>query len=383
MLLILFITVILITLSLIASLNALTFPRLRPSTFHHSPSSLSVLVPARDEAHAIAETVRALLAQPEVAELLILDDQSTDGTASVAHAAANGDPRLRVIAGQPLPPGWLGKNWACHQLSQAATGDCLLFTDADVRWQPTSLSALLAHFHHTRADLLTVWPTQITETWAERLVVPLMALAIQAYLPVLATHHLPSPAFAAAMGQCLLFRRSAYERIGGHARAKDNIVEDVALARAVKSAGLRLRVADGGGLIACRMYRNWDEVRNGFAKNILAGHGNSPILLILSTAFHWLTFVTPWLVVVGDWRIGWPLVALSVGVRALTAAITRQRISDALLMPVSVMLMTLIAAQSLWWRYRGGPQWKGRTFTTESQRTQSVDSHSANSASLR
>jgi chlorobactene glucosyltransferase len=185
------------------------------------------------------------------------------------------------------------------------------------------------------------------------------------------------------MGQCLLFRRSAYERIGGHARAKDNIVEDVALARAVKSAGLRLRVADGGGLIACRMYRNWDEVRNGFAKNILAGHGNSPILLILSTAFHWLTFVTPWLVVVGDWRIGWPLVALSVGVRALTAAITRQRISDALLMPVSVMLMTLIAAQSLWWRYRGGPQWKGRTFTTESQRTQSVDSHSANSASLR
>lgn len=383
MLLSLFITVALLTVSLIALLNALTFPRLRPTTHHPQPASLSVLIPARNEAHVIAETVRALLAQPEVTELLILDDQSTDDTAVVARAAAQGDPRLRVLAGQPLPAGWLGKNWACHQLSQVATGDCLLFSDADVRWRPSSLRALLDHFHRTRAHLLTVWPTQITETWGERLVVPLMALAIQAYLPVLATHHAPSPAFAAAMGQCLLFRRAAYDRIGGHARVRDNIVEDVALARAVKSAGLRLRAADGNGLIACRMYRNWGEVRDGFAKNILAGHGNQPLLLVLSTFFHWLVFIGPWLLIAGDWRMGLPLTALGVLVRALTAAVTRQRARDALLMPASVMVMTVIAAQSLGWRYRGGPQWKGRTFTAESRKTRSVDSHSANSASLR
>ncbi|MGQ0600182.1 MAG: glycosyltransferase [Anaerolineales bacterium] len=361
LLLTLFITTTLLTLSLIALLNAFTFPRLHLSALLAPPSTLSVLIPARDEAAVIGQTVRALLAQPEVTELLILDDQSTDGTAEVARAAANGDPRLRIITGQPLPSGWLGKNWACHQLSLAATGDHLLFTDADVQWRPSSLLSLLSSFHQTRADTLTVWPTQITETWGERLVVPLVALAVQAYLPVLATHHLPSPAFAAAMGQCLLFRRSAYERIGGHAAVKDNIVEDVALARAVKAAGLCLRVADGNSLIACRMYRNWPDVRDGFAKNILAGHGNSLVFLLLSTLFHWLVFVGPWLMMIGDWGIGLPLVALSVTVRAITAVITRQRVLDSLFMPVSVALMTLIAAQSLLWRARGGPQWKGRS----------------------
>jgi chlorobactene glucosyltransferase len=189
-----------------------------------------------------------------------------------------------------------------------------------------------------------------------------------AYLPVLATHYLPSPAFAAAIGQCLLFRRSAYERIGGHAGVRDDILEDVALARRVKAAGLRLRAADGAGLITCRMYSGWPQVRAGFAKNILAGYGNQPALLLLATLFHWSVFVFPWLWLLGQlarghWDlIGWPLalVGLSVGIRALTAAATRQRVADAGLMPASVLLMTLIAAQSLAWHLSGGPRWKGR-----------------------
>jgi chlorobactene glucosyltransferase len=238
------------------------------------------------------------------------------------------------------------------------------------------------------ADLLTVWPTQRTQTWGERLVVPLMALTIIAYLPILAVHHLRWRVFSAAMGQCLLFRRDAYMHLGGHAAVRANIVEDVALAARIKGAGLRLRMADGGGLIACRMYRSWSEVRHGFAKNLLAGHGNQPALLLLSTSFHWLIFVLPWAwllisAVSGLWSaVAFPLALtlLGVGVRALTAAVTGQRLRDALLMPVSVGLMTAIAAQSLRWHLTGGPRWKGRTFTAESQ---SVDSHSANSAPLR
>ncbi len=350
-------------IALTAVLNALTFPRLRRAP---APAgTLAVLIPARNEAHVIGQTVRAVLAEPAVTELVLLDDHSTDGTAEAARAAAAGDPRLRVLAGAPLPAGWLGKNWACHQLSQAAHSDHLLFADADVRWEPGALAAVLAAHHHLRADLLTVWPTQHTISWGERLTVPLMALAIMGYLPVLAVHHVPLPVFAAAMGQCLLFRRAAYAQVGGHAAVRGDIVEDVALARRIKQAGLRLRMADGNQLVTCRMYTNWPQARDGFAKNILRGHGGT-VALALSTVFHLAAFVLPWVLFVlalltggaAHWPLAW--VALGVGARALTAASTHQRVGDAVLMPLSALLMTRIAWQAWRWHRTGGPRWKGR-----------------------
>lgn len=344
----------------------------------------------RNESAVIAETVRSLLAQnyPNF-EILILDDHSTDDSAEIARAAAGDDPRLRILPGEPLPPGWTGKVWACHQLAEQARGEYLLFTDADVRWEPGALTALMAQAQRTQADLLTVWPTQITQTWGERLVVPLMAFTILAYLPVLAVHHLPWPVFSAAMGQCLLFRRDAYQKIGGHAAIRNQILDDMAFAYAIKRSRLRLRMADANGLIQTRMYRNWPQVRDGFAKNILAGHGNSVLFLLFSTFFHWWQFILPWFMLfitllaprsfvltahrslmTDNWILitdNWTpitasclLITLSLLTRALTAATSRQRIRDSLLLPVSVFLMTLIAFRSLQWRFTGGPQWKGR-----------------------
>ncbi len=361
-----FVTLFLVLIALIAILNAFTFPRL---SVRHQPSAdgdqpfVSVLIPARDEAAVIAATVRAWLAQTYANfELLILDDQSSDGTAETARQAAAGDLRLRLLPGAPLPEGWKGKNWACHQLSQAARGEILLFTDAEVRWSPDALSALLAEMSCSRADLLTVWPTQETRAWSERLVVPLMAFVIIGYLPVLAVHHIPWTVFAAAMGQCLAFRRAAYQQIGGHAAVRSALVEDMAFAYAVKRARLRLRAADGAGLISTRMYRNWAEVRDGFAKNILSGHGDSLFFLFLSTLFHWSLFVFPWLWLFFEPLQGGLLIALGVLTRALTAAVTRQRPLDALFLPVSVLLMTIVAARAVWWRFTGGPRWKGRVY---------------------
>ncbi len=368
-LLLIAITAALLAIASVAVLNTLTLLRLRPAPRITDAPRLSLLVPARNEAAVIGATVRALLAQayPDF-EVIVLDDASTDSTAAIAQSAGIDDPRLRVIRGEPLPAGWMGKNWACHQLSQAASGEWLIFTDADVRWLPGALAALAETMARTRADVLTVWPTQHTVTWSERLVVPLMALAVLGYLPLPLVHHTSWPAFAAANGQCLAFRQRAYQAIGGHAAVRGHIVEDVALARQAKARGLRLRMADGAGLIACRMYGGWSSVRDGFAKNILAGHGNSIAFLLLSTAFHWLIFIFPWLwLALGIGAPGWPVwpaawIALGIGARALTAAATRQRLGDALLMPVSVLLMTHIAARSIWWRLRyGGPQWKGRT----------------------
>ncbi|MCA9973233.1 MAG: glycosyltransferase, partial [Anaerolineales bacterium] len=365
-LLLMFVSAALFITGVTAVSNFLLFPRLRPAPAPAQPF-VSILIPARNEAAVIGRTLRGLLAQTAVHfELLLLDDASTDGTSEVARAAAAGDPRVRILHGAPLPPGWLGKNWACQQLGAAARGDLLVFADADVQWQPDALAALLAAQTRTNADLLTVWPTQTTVTWAERLVVPAMALAILAYLPILPVHHAPWPAFAAANGQCLAFRRAAYTAVGGHAAVRAHIVEDVALARRVKQAGLRLRMADGSRLIGCRMYTGWPQVRDGFAKNILAGHANSVPFLLASTLFHWLVFVFPWLwlLLTGSlWALA--LALLGVGLRLATAVFTHQRPLDALLMPVTVLLMTRIAAQAVAWHYGGGPRWKGRVIEIE------------------
>jgi chlorobactene glucosyltransferase len=275
------------------------------------------------------------------------------------------------MTGEPLPEGWLGKNWACHQLARQAEGEILVFADADVRWATEGLSALIHLMAQTGADSFTVWPTQETGTWAERLVVPMMMFVIVGYLPELCVRYIPWPVFAAANGQCLAFRRKAYQLIGGHAAVRGNVVEDVALAWETKRQGMRLVMSTGNRLISTRMYHNWPEVKDGFAKNILAGHGSRPVLLLLSAVFHWLLFLLPWIWLALGWAInlgpGWPwfplaLVGLGVGIRALSAAATHQRVVDSILLPISTILMTIIAARSLWWHFRyGGPQWKGRT----------------------
>jgi chlorobactene glucosyltransferase len=199
----------------------------------------------------------------------------------------------------------------------------------------------------------------------------MMMFVVMGYLPEMCVRYVPWPVFAAANGQCLAFRREAYRQIGGHVAVRSNIVEDVGLAWAIKRQGLRLVMAEGNHLISGRMYHSWPQVRDGFAKNILAGHGGQPLLLFLSAVFHWWLFLLPWvwLALGGVLHVGpgWPwfpmaLIGLGLGVRALSAAAAHQRLVDALWLPVSTLLVTAIAARSLWWHYRhGGPQWKGRT----------------------
>lgn len=366
----------LFTILVIAITNAHSFPRLQlvptiPSSgAQSSPPCVDVLIPARNEAANIASTVGALVNQdyPKLA-LKLLDDHSDDGTGQLATLAADGALNFAVLGGQPLPAGWMGKNWACQQLADQAGGNILIFTDADVRWHPNAVSAVVTAMTTLDADLLTVWPTQITESWGERLVVPLMAFAVLGYLPIRVAHDIPHPLAAAANGQCMAFRRDAYAAINGHTGVKSVVVEDIAMAQLIKARGLNLRMADGNNLIRTRMYDGWQATIDGYSKNILAGHGNRVSLLILSTLFHWTLFLWPW----AWWLLGrtwalpawpwWPMALVTAGItaRALTARATRQRVGDAIFLPVSVLIMTWIAGRAIWWRWRyGGVKWKGR-----------------------
>ena len=265
-------------------INILLMPRLRPETAPAGTPRVSVLVPARNEALRIRTCLESLLQQnyPSL-EIIVLDDESQDATAEIVRAlgfSIGPESSRRLIPGARLPPGWAGKSWACHQLTEVARGEYLLFTDADTIHHPGAVSSAMAAAQRFRCDLLTLWPDQITVTFAEKLVIPLMFVVGGSYLPhwlLLWSQGAPWLArtlgskFLArcgtACGQFLLFRRESYFKMGGHRAVGDHLVEDISLAREIAKripAGWRLVTCDGARLVSCRMYTSlgqiWDEI---------------------------------------------------------------------------------------------------------------------------
>lgn len=329
---------------------------------------VAILVPARDEEENIEACVTSLLAQtyPNF-EVWVLDDHSTDGTGAILQRLAALHPRLHVLKGEPLPAGWLGKPWACHQLAQKAHGELLLFTDADTRHHPETLREAVNALIATQADLLSATPRELTVTWGEKMFIPLIPWTILAFLPLdVGLQVLPWPAFSAANGQFMFFRREAYEAMGGHAAVRADIVEDLALARRVKAARRRLWLVDAGERVTCRMYHNFREVVQGFSKNFYAAFGYStPILLFV---WSWLTLVF-WLPLgvlafapAGDPARPWA--ALSVGLALLLWGLSHAKFHFPLyltpLYPVMVALADLIVVRSWWLTRHGKAEWKGR-----------------------
>jgi glycosyltransferase involved in cell wall biosynthesis len=315
---------------------------------------VSILVPARDEAARLPHALPGLLAQP-AEEILVLDDRSRDGTAAVLHG--HPDPRLRLLTGAPRPPGWVGKNWACHQLARAATGELLVFCDADVVLRPGALDAVVGELRRQRADVFSVFPRQCTGTLGERLLVPLIDETLLAFLP----HQLldaPVPAAAVANGQMLVFRTAAYHAIGGHQAVAGRIVEDIALARLTRRRGLRLGLALGGDLVRARMYDGYGAAVRGFGKSLRAAHGGSSAVLAASAAWHLAAYTVPWL----RWRHGraWRVAAaLGLVERLLVNAKTgRGAYAEAALVPVTALAALPVYLVAL----RRAARWKGRSY---------------------
>jgi chlorobactene glucosyltransferase len=338
---------------------------------------VSVLLPAREEAANVGPCVRSLLAQdyPDY-EVLVLDDNSGDGTLQVLTSLAQEDERVQVLRGEPLPAGWLGKNWACHQLAQAADGELLLFVDADTRHESQAVTHAVAALQAEGADLISVFPRQEVVSWAERLVVPIMQWSLSSFLPLGLAYRLRRPQLSFASGQFMLFRRSAYELVSGHSGVRQSAVEDVALTRALGVRGMVWRLLDGYPLVYCRMYRNFRQVWDGYSKNLFALFGyNGPLflfiwlyllmlfwepLIILALGFAGAVsseslIPAAWAVVLSlllwgftHWRFGFPLY--------LT-----------FLYPLTMLLTVVIALRSMVFTLAGRATWKGRRLARPQQ----------------
>ncbi|MFN8510579.1 MAG: glycosyltransferase family 2 protein [Deinococcaceae bacterium] len=265
---------------------------------------VSVLIPVRNEAENLRMNLPRILKQDvggfEV-EIIVLDDGSTDISPKVAQQLGKNHPLFKWIKGEPLPAGWVGKNWACHQLYQHARGDLLIFTDADVAWETETLHGLVSELRRTHADLLTVWPRQVTRSWGERLLVPLIDDVLLTLLPYPLVL-MPFSLSSAGNGQLMAFRRPAYEAIGGHRGVAHEVLEDVRLARKIKESGCRLRLALGGTLLSVQMYSGYRTSVKGFSKNLRSFHANQDGGLVLSALFYLAAYTLPWIVRPKYWQ---------------------------------------------------------------------------------
>lgn len=340
---------------------------------------VSILVPARNEAESIEPCVRSLLAQeyPDF-EVIVLDDHSTDETGVILARLAERFSRLRVLTGKPLPPGWFGKHWACHQLAQAASGELLLFTDADTRHEPfmlrDSVSALMAE----NADLVTAFPHEEVVTWGERLVVPFIGFGIFTFLPIRLIQRLRWTTLAVTIGQFMLFRRAAYEAVGGYEAVRGEVLDDVRLGQRIIRAGFEWRLMDGTRQVSCRMYRGfWDAV-DGFCKNLFAVFGYRILPYAMTFLIVGTVFLEPPFVLLAR-RLGWmhppfPLfyayAAVVTSCSLWTLAFRRFRFPLYLVLfyPLILSIFILIAARSLMQTATGTAMWKDRVLDRVSPR---------------
>lgn len=333
---------------------------------------VSVLIPARDEQQGIAAAIQSVLENPSRRiEVVVMDDHSTDNTASIVREMARQDDRVRLAEAPELPPGWNGKQHACWQLSQLAQYDLLLFMDADVRLRPDALPRFITQLHASETDLLSGFPNQEMGTVSEQLMIPMMYFVLLGYLPLDQMRASNKPEFGAGCGQLFLAKREAYRACHGHQAIQASRHDGLKLPRAFRAAGFKSDLFDASEIASVRMYHNWREVLRGLLKNADEGIA-SPKLIVLFTVLLKGAAVWPLLTFAHAMTWGWPwLACVILGVATLLSFLPRLLIAKRLghsmlgvwLHPVSIAIFVCLQWIAFVRNLLGlkGIAWRGRS----------------------
>jgi glycosyltransferase involved in cell wall biosynthesis len=327
---------------------------------------LSVLIPARNEETNLPALLESLAKQTRCRfEVIVLDDNSTDRTLEVAREYADHDPRFQVHSSKPLPEGWAGKQHACHQLSNLASFDQWLFLDADVvLTNPEALARIGFHIDRSPAAMASSIPRQLTGTWAEQMVIPLIHLVLLGFLPFWEMRRNRLPALGAACGQMVAVKREAYQACGGHFAVRHRLHDAAALAAHMRKEGHLTDLFDSTAMADCRMYRSAKDVFLGFAKNATEGMAR-PFLLPIWTFLLLGANVLPWVLAltgVQDPKVVFAQ-CLNLLVYLLLMRKYDQTAFGVLTRPAGVLLFVTIQWLALIGKWIGWKaSWKGRVY---------------------
>jgi chlorobactene glucosyltransferase len=357
--------------------NLLTWRRGTPGTLE---AKVEVLIPARNESGNIIGAIESILAEgerePGSVLVTICDDGSTDGMGQLLWERYGKRDDVRVIEGKPLPPGWVGKPFACQQLLENAKEELLLFMDADVRLEAGGLGRLVSMLSGSpHAQVLTAVPRQKSESAFERLVMPLLIVTYTSWLPLRLIEWGRDDRTVAANGQLLMMRRRDCESLGGFESVKHEIVDDVAFCRLAKRSGLKVVFADGFHVARCRMYDSAKAVYRGFSKNMYEGIGGSVFGLLLVTLLYLSAFVVPFVALPVAWIFDRDfLIPAAIGVglnlllRLFLAIRFRQPPEGVVTHPLAVLTLLAILFNSFRWSLSGNNEWAGRRYAARKVR---------------
>lgn len=341
--------------------NAVTAIRLEKAGTPRNQKKVSLLIPLRNEAHRIPELLRALKAlQDPQLEILLLDDESTDGTPALLAKEKGG--LIQVFSGQPLPLGWWGKSWACHQLFEKATGEVLLFCDADVTMTPQSIQRTLFWMEKTSAGAVTALPFQEFRSWWEASVIPfIMHLPILGLLPLQLLSRIRHPAVLVANGQWFAIHRSAYIESGGHEGVKGSLIEDMALGRSLIRSGFSVLPVLATEDLKVHMYDSWKALQEGFTKNLYALCGGSTWGVCSVWVGSFLVYGFPLIFVAQRSPAFAVLLGGLVLFRMLSAWVFKAPLVSVLGHPVGAVLFFYLVCRSWSAQRQGKITWKGRS----------------------
>lgn len=352
--------------------NVLCWPRVSRKDSLDVTESVSILIPARNEELNLPRCLDRALAQgPVVKEVLVYDDFSSDNTAAIIRSYGASDSRVRLVAPAALPPGWIGKSFACAQLASQASSRWLLFLDADAGLTSFSVRRVVVEALSRKASLISCWPRLELKSFWESVLMPLLNFVVLTLYPAPLSFARNDPSLGLAHGSFILVRTDVYSRLGGHELVKHELFEDTRLAQSWRAHGERSLCLDGQDVLEVQMYKSLSEILKGFRKNFFPAFRNEAFFWTFNL-MHFSLFLLPFMLVAIPStnrlaRVVFILTSVTVlAIRVSLALRFRHPLWATLFQPLSEIILLAIAVAS-WWscKFGGGVEWKGRRYHTQ------------------